>query len=461
MVRMLRRLTLLAAAALAACVALPAAAQAHGLVGRADLPLPEEAFGAAAAGVLVVSFLALAAGWSRSRLEQWRERPLVPLPAAVDAALGAIGIAVFAIGIYAGLAGSDRTAENLLPTLVYVGVWVGIPFLSLLAGDVFRLLSPWRALGRGVGWLARRLGGESLSEPLAYPERLGRWPAVAGIVAFGICELAWADARTPQTLAILALIYSSVQLVGMATYGVEPWSRNADALGIYFGLFARISPWTRRDGRLVWRRPLAGVVGLDTPPGTVALLVAAIGVTAFDGAREGRLFNDVLPDLQQAFESLGLSIRPALELSYVLGLFATIGVIGLIWAAGVAGMPGRPGRRFAHSLVPIVAAYVVAHYFSLLAYNGQDLWRLAQDPLGNGPASGPVIDYSVVSATAIWYVQVIALVAGHVAALVLAHDRALVVYGDPKKATRSQVAMLVVMVAFTCLGLWLLSAANK
>ena len=49
---------------------------------------------------------------------------------------------------------------------------------------------------------------------------------------------------------------------------------------------------------------------------------------------------------------------------------------------------------------------------------------------------------------------------GHVAALVLAHDRALALYGSHRDATRSQVVMLVVMVCFTCLGLWLLSAAN-
>jgi hypothetical protein len=105
----------------------------------------------------------------------------------------------------------------------------------------------------------------------------------------------------------------------------------------------------------------------------------------------------------------------------------------------------------------------VAHYFSLLAYNGQDLWRLASDPLGDGSdllgGAGTSIDYSVLSATAIWYVQVIALVGGHVAALVLAHDRALVVYGTAKSAARSQIVMLVLMVCFTCLGLWLLSAA--
>ena len=49
---------------------------------------------------------------------------------------------------------------------------------------------------------------------------------------------------------------------------------------------------------------------------------------------------------------------------------------------------------------------------------------------------------------------------GHVAALVLGHDRALALYEDPRAATRSQIVMLVLMVCFTCLGLYLLSASN-
>jgi hypothetical protein len=124
---------------------------------------------------------------------------------------------------------------------------------------------------------------------------------------------------------------------------------------------------------------------------------------------------------------------------------------------------GQRARAFSHTLIPIAAGYLVAHNFSLLAYNGQDLWRLGNDPLGKGSdlfgGADAGIDYGVVSATGIWYVQVGALVLGHVAALVLAHDRALELYGSAKQATRSQVVMLVLMVAFTCLGLWLLSAA--
>jgi hypothetical protein len=52
------------------------------------------------------------------------------------------------------------------------------------------------------------------------------------------------------------------------------------------------------------------------------------------------------------------------------------------------------------------------------------------------------------------------VVAGHVAALVLAHDRALSLYPESQLAVRSQYWMLAVMVGFTTLALWLLAAAQ-
>src|SRR6185312_11622515 len=96
-------------------------------------------------------------------------------------------------------------------------------------------------------------------------------------------------------------------------------------------------------------------------------------------------------------------------------LFITIAAVGLIWTVVVLGMPRRQlrlshlelSRRFVHTLIPIAAAYLVAHYFSSLAYNGQSLWPLASDPLGDGSnlfgGAGTGIDYSIVSATGIWY----------------------------------------------------------
>ena len=136
--------------------------------------------------------------------------------------------------------------------------------------------------------------------------------------------------------------------------------------------------------------------------------------------------------------------------------------------AGPLSMPNSLAKLrvgFAHTLIPIALAYLVAHYFSLFVFQEQAQFTyLLSDPLGNGSdyfgtVSGG-IDYGAISATAVWYVQVGALVVGHVAALVLAHDRAIALWKDPRAAARSQYWMLALMVGFTSLGLFLLSQAN-
>jgi hypothetical protein len=145
-------------------------------------------------------------------------------------------------------------------------------------------------------------------------------------------------------------------------------------------------------------------------------------------------------------------------------VFFRLGIQGM-QMVGHGHAPRELLGRFAHSLIPIAFAYMLAHYFSLLIFQSQAMAYLVSDPLGKGSdlfgTAGSGIDYNAISGDTIWYVQVGALVCGHVAGLVLAHDRAQVTYADSGEATRSQYWMLVVMVGFTSLGLWLLSAVNR
>ena len=186
----------------------------------------------------------------------------------------------------------------------------------------------------------------------------------------------------------------------------------------------------------------------------------AIGITAFDGGSEGTVFNSIAPDLQDFFGSLGFGIARSLELDFVLGLVVTIALVAAIYWGAIAGM-GRRGLReprrgaaglaLAHTLVPIAAAYVVAHYFSLLAYNGQDIWRLASDPLGDGsdrsgrlaasttPPSRPRPSGTPRSARCCRPRR-----GAGTGARPRARD-----YGTPS-ATRSQIVMLLLMMCFTC-----------
>jgi hypothetical protein len=458
------------AAVAAALLVAPAPALAHGLVGKTDLPIPRWLFAWAAAVVLVASFVALATLWPKPRLAQIRERALAGCPRVLDPLCGAIGVGLFAVVVYAGLAGRQEATANLLPTWVYVIFWVGLAFASILLGDVFRAFNPWRALARAA---ARILPARS--EPMPYPEWLGRWPAVIGLLGFAWLELVYANKDAPRTLAVLAVVYAVVQLVGMSLYGIETWIGRADAFAVYFGLLARLAPLRWADGRLYLRPPFVGAAELEVLPGTVALLAVMIGSTSFDGFSVGSVWvgsGGLFAGLQGFFVDAGVAVEAASELASTLGLLGMIGIIAGLYRIGVKGMESLGGghtakelsARFVHSLVPIAAAYVIAHYFSLLAYQGQALGYLASDPLGEGSnllgTAGSTIDYNLLAANAIWYVQVGALVIGHVAGLMLAHERALIAYRRPSDATRSQYWMLAVMVGFTSLGLWILSSTQ-
>jgi hypothetical protein len=192
------RVGALAAALVALDAAAPTPALAHGLVGRTDLPIPQWLFAWVAAVVLVVSFTALAALWSQPELQQPRERRLATVPGCLDAAAAALGIAILAAVIISGIAGAQVATANLAPTVVYVAFWVGVPLASALVGDVFRALSPWRAVARG---LRAASAGRLFAARRTYPERVGRWPAAVGIVAFAWLELVYVGRDHPATLA--------------------------------------------------------------------------------------------------------------------------------------------------------------------------------------------------------------------------------------------------------------------
>jgi hypothetical protein len=451
---------------------------AHGLVARSDLPIPEWLFGWAAAMVLVVSFVALAVLWPEPRLERERWRPLpgeigrLLGSRAVEILCGAIGVFLLALVVYTGLRGSQSPTANFAPTFLYVIFWLALLPVSILFGDVFKAFNPWRAIGRAVGWIAGRAVSGGLPAPLAYPERLGHWPAAAGIFAFAVMELVASNGDRPENLAIATLIYSALTFVAMALYGVETWISRGEAFSVYFNLFSRLSPIETRERVVGLRRPLSGLSAFRPLPGTVPLLAVMIGSVTFDGASEAPIWTNIAPDIASFFQDLGLSPQNSLELTFLIGLTATVLIIysfymlGAVGARSVGGGFGtmRLARAFVHSLVPIAFAYVAAHYLTLLLFQGQSIAFLASDPLGDGSdlfgTADSEIDYTIIGANATWYWQVGFVVVGHVAALTLAHDRALALYDRAKLAVRSQYWMLAVMVGFTSLALWLLSQAN-
>jgi hypothetical protein len=457
-----------------AALLFPATASAHGIVGRADLPIPVWLFSWAAAIVLIASFVALSVLWTRPQLQSEHRRPLARPPRVVALTASTIGLALFALVIYSGLAGTQIWSANFSVTFIYVVFWVGTPIASVLFGDIFAVLSPWRSCARAIRWIGRRLVPRAFAQPpLRYPQMLGQWPAVLVLVGFAWLELVYVDRDVPSTLAALSLGYFVVMVAAMLAFGIEECAGKVDGFGVYFRLLSRISALCAgEDGAVYLRRPLSGLAGMRVGPGTVALVCTVIGTTTFDGLSNDVVWRKLEPHLQDGFSGLGFHATPAVELAYTAGLLLCVAVIAGFYELGIRGVKsvspeyGRTqlSHAFAHTLVPIGFAYVLAHYFSLLIWQGQAIGYLASDPLGNGAdlfgTSSYHIDYAIISYAAIWYVQVAALVTGHVGSLTLAHDRALGMYRNAQAALRSQYWMLTVMVGFTSFGLWLLSAVG-
>ena len=454
---------------------------AHGLGGRTDLPLPIWMFSYGAALTLLASFAALAAFWPTARLEGGTgELTLARADSRVVRGLAIVirlvGVAALALVLVAAAVGENSSQANLAPAAVYIVFWVGMLFVSGFVGDLWRVLSPFDTL---VAIFRRRRHGSppetSAAEPAGHGSSAGEaagghdvvdhdepdsgyWPATVGLLGFVWVELVYPERASPRALFGLLAAYTVVMLACAARRG-RGWLRRGDAFAALFGVVAHIAPLHRADdGRLRLRPPFVGLASLEWRPGLEELVLIALGSTTFDGLTRTQLWVDLTGDLDR----LGSVVAGTA------GLVLAIAVVAIAYFLAMGVAARRVDHRsdaeelraaFVHSLVPIVLAYAVAHYFSLLVLEGQSSIALISDPLGRGwdlfGTAGRPVDFTLVSPLGVAYVQCAAIVVGHVAGVVLAHDRALALF-DKRLATRSQHPLLVTMVLFTVGGLFLL-----
>jgi hypothetical protein len=427
---------------------------AHGVGTRQDLPIPIglALFGAGAAILLTFSVLLLF--WRTARLGGADAGG--PLPGAVQRAADAAAfrrtlqgisllVALFVVAV--AFAGPSDTPHNLAPWAFFVTFWVGLVPASLLLGPVWRVINPLRLVHRALRIVVPKArGAERLPT-------LGLWPGAVFLAAFLWLELVSPHRSDPAVVGGFLVGYGVVQ-VGLSLWFGEEWFAAGDGFEVYSWLIARLSPLGRRDdGRVVLRNPLAGALNTPELPGLAAVVIVLLGSTAFDGLSRTLWWQS----------GPGLNNSP---MAGTLGMLAMIALVSSLYLAGTyfsGRMAGQEfavqPRRYAATVIPIALGYTVAHYFSLFLLDGQTTWILANNPFGSPGvdlfgAYHNVVDLSVVSAGTIAWVQVLAIIVGHVLGVTLAHERALL---SARRARASdQLPLVLVMVLFTFGGLGLL-----
>jgi hypothetical protein len=447
---------------------------AHGIGVVRDLPIPAIYFFIGAVVVLGASFVLLFLLWRDPVLEKHADGRKLPavlsrllLSRPVRVLLGAFSVGLLGLTLSTALFGTTIELLNFAPTFVYVIFWLGIPLLSIVFGNVWSVLSPWRALADAAVWVIE-LRGREARPVLAWTGRWGRYPAAAALFSFVALELASPRQAYPRTLGIATALYTYWALAGMSVYGRDVWTRYGEGFAVAFGLLARIAPFAARDGSVVVRWPFTGLGGDDRIRGTLLFVAVMLGSTSFDGfSRTSNwqdLINNVRIDLVDSSQRVVDLATTSLNLG---GLVFFVGAILATYLAAVAAAEklGHVDRSlvpdFVLPLVPIAAAYMIAHYFSLFLVQGQFIVTLVSDPFGRGWDLLGTVDFApnlaIVSPETVWYVQVGALVIGHVAGLAIAHDRAVALFQDRRTALEAQLPMLGLMVLYTLGGMWLLT----
>ena len=401
----------------------------HGVGGSTDLPIPFLYAMVGASWALTISFAVLALAWREPRFDV---EPEAAEPPARRPWLAVVGVLVAGWFLGALFAGRDEAGNAGLGAL-YILVWVGLVPLALLAGHVWRDLSPWRTIQALVGRVSGRANGF-----VAYPDRLGYWPAVAGLFAFVWLELASPDPGSIDAVRLWVACYVVVTVVGGIVFGPR-WYDRADPFDVYSAIVARLSPFVR-DGRWAIHHPLRSLPQVPIAPGLVALLATLLGSTAFDSFSASSFWQSK-------------SVSGFLQTLTLAGFCVVVAVLFQAAARAAGGVSAEkraelPGR-LAHSLVPIVVGYIFAHYLTYLVEHGQAvLFALAS-------VDAEVTFVLSTHTSMLAALKVSFVVAGHILAVVAAHDRALIVLPRSHRLS-GQMGMLLLMVAYTFTGLYLL-----
>jgi hypothetical protein len=431
---------------------------AHGLGGAQDLPISRTVAILGGAAAVAVSFAVLALAWRTPRYDAATSGRLAPpwLARAVDSAvfrglLRVVGLLALVYLVLVAVRGKDLLINPIFG-IFYVWIWVGMVPASLIFGRVWRAISPFRSINAGLSRLA---GSDPDEGVLAYPERLGLWPAAVGLYAFLWMELVYPHGVDLAPVRLWCAIYLALMIVGGALFGNRFYER-ADPFEVYSSLVAKLSIWGRRDGALVIRSPLANLDTTEPLPGLVAVVSVLFGSTAFDAFRESTRW---LTFIQGTGYSTYLQNNLGL-----LGFCVGVGLI--LWLACIATGVGPEIRRrdvpslLAHSVIPIIVGYIVAHYLSYFVEIGTQTLIQASDPLSNGSNLLGTGTWSVpywlsYHPTFLADTKVLAVVVGHVVGVIAAHERAIKILPKKHQLT-GQIPLLLAMIAFTVGGLFLL-----
>jgi hypothetical protein len=485
-------------------------AQAHAYGERYDLPVPLWINVVGGSAVVVLSFVMAAAFMQPAKERATPQANLLAMPwlrpLGSDGVLLAVkifSVFLFAVALLAGFIGQPDYSRNAAPTIVWAIGWVGLAFVSILLGNVWLLLNPWLITFEWADALWRKRTSRGLSLDLPHLRGRGVLPGILMVIGFVWFMLASGQAGDSRAIACAAAFYSVITWTGMFLFGPAPWTARGEVFTLIFSTLARFSPTALRvadreacaqagcppdeQGECVdcteafLRAPrskrqitLRGygpglIVRQPLPLSMTVLVLMILALVAFEGFMDTAQWIDLMVALGEPEVSAGVLAPAKTTLMFVLTtavLFILFYMVSALMR--VIGYQGRMREYntieimglFVLSLIPISIAYHVAHYLYWFVTQIQFVIPAASDPFAFGwdlfGGRNFMPDRAAIPLKVIWHTAVVAIVIGHVIAVYVAHRLALNAFGR-RRATLSQIPMLLLMIAYTMTSLWMLA----
>jgi hypothetical protein len=355
-----------------------------------------------------------------------------------------VGVVVLLAVVVVGFVGPDTPTRNLAILVVWVGWWGGYVASAYLVGNTWPTVNPFRTVASLV---------PSLDRP--YPERLGAWPSVAGLLALVWLEITSPLAEDPPLLATVVVAYTVVTVAGAVVFGTDRWFSTVDPVSRALRYYGRVAPLERTDAGIRFRLPGAALseTRLVTGRDEVAFVVAVLFVTTYDGLVA------TAPWATFARAVVGVGVPP---LAVYLGAY--LGGFGLFYLAFRAATAAARrfgdtylsslelARRFAPSLLAIAAGYHLAHNLGTVLTLAPAFLAVLAAPL-SPPANPTVLVLPP------WFggLDLAFVLLGHLVAVWVAHATAYDLFPSRLQAVRSQYGVTLVMIAYTVVSLWVIA----
>ena len=401
----------------------------HGIINVGDLPIPFDMVLNAAVLTIVLTFVFLKVSWKESILTS--KETLFSTKQTTSGKL--FGLLILALLVVPGLINNEAATVSITPLILWVFLWIGVPVLGLLFGDLYAKFNP-------LSILVNREG-----------EAKNVYLAAFLFVCLTWFELVWSKPGNPRHIAIVFLILfltvSALQKYYKKTI-IE-----VDPLLLLHHLYSKMRVTNKSP---VFKTLLNNLANLAQLKGMEYFILLMIGTVTYDGLRETTFWFNIFGS--RTYETFFSTIA-FLSMNLIVIVFYRFACYFAIKVSREDIELNEISLKFGHTMLPIAFAYHVTHYLGLLLFESQTVLYRLNDPFGFGwnlfNIQNATVDYFL-EPVVLWTIMVIVTLAGHMISVVLAHDLAVKIFGH-QQSDKTQYIFLFITVALTLQALFVLS----